>query len=80
MAALYRWNKTTLQPAARIELGSAVVRMLGASGYACRNVYNLPDGNLSQHAFANAIDIAAFELKDGRDKAGNDPTGSLERV
>jgi hypothetical protein len=66
MAALYRWNKTTLQPAARNKLGSPVVRILGASGYACRNVYNLSDGNLSQHAFANAIDIAAFELKDGR--------------
>jgi hypothetical protein len=66
MAALYRWNKTALQPAARDKLGSPVVRILGASGYACRNVYNLPDGNLSQHAFANAIDIAAFELKDGR--------------
>jgi hypothetical protein len=67
MAALYRWNKTTLQPAARSKLGSPVVRILGASGYVCRNVYNLPDGNLSQHAFANAIDIAAFELKNGRD-------------
>lgn len=66
MAALYRWNKTTLQPAARNKLGSSVARIVGASGYACRNVYNLPDGNLSQHAFANAIDIAAFGLKDGR--------------
>ena len=66
MAALYRWNKTALQPAARNKLDSPVVRILGASGYACRNVYNRPDGNLSQHAFANAVDIAAFELKDGR--------------
>jgi hypothetical protein len=66
MAALYRWNEGTLQPAARNKFGSSVVRIVGASGYACRNVYNLPDGNLSQHAFANAIDIAAFELKDGR--------------
>ena len=66
MAALYRWDKTALQPAARNKLGSPVVRILGASGYACRNVYNRPDGNLSQHAFANAVDIAAFELKDGR--------------
>lgn len=66
MAALYRWNKATLQPAARNKFGSSVVRIVGASGYACRNVYNLPDGALSQHAFANAIDIAAFKLKDGR--------------
>jgi hypothetical protein len=66
MAALFRWNKSTLQPAARSSLGSSVTRIVGASGYSCRNVYNLPDRNLSQHAFANAIDIAAFELKDGR--------------
>jgi hypothetical protein len=66
MAALFRWNKATLQHAARISLGSSVARIVGASGYSCRNVYNLPDRNLSQHAFANAIDIAAFELKDGR--------------
>jgi hypothetical protein len=66
MAALYRWNKTALQPAARNTVESPVVRIVGGSGYSCRNVYNLPDGKRSQHAFANAIDIAAFELKDGR--------------
>ena len=66
MAALYRWVRTTLQPAARDRLGSPVARIVGASGYSCRNVYNLPDGHLSQHAFANAIDIPEFGLKDGR--------------
>lgn len=66
MASLYRWNKTTLQPEARRRLGSQVSRIVGASSYACRNVYNLPSGNLSQHAFANAIDIGALELSNGR--------------
>ncbi|MEZ5899267.1 MAG: extensin family protein [Hyphomicrobiaceae bacterium] len=66
MASLYRWNKTTLQPEARRRLGSQVSRIVGASAYACRNVYNLPTGNLSQHAFANAIDIGALELSNGR--------------
>ena len=65
-AALYQWNKSTLQPASQRKLRSGVARILGASGYVCRNVYNLPDRNLSQHAFANAIDVSAFVLKDGR--------------
>src|SRR4029077_11937255 len=30
------------------------------------NVYNLPDGHLSQHAFANALDVPTFVLADGR--------------
>ena len=66
MAALHQWTKTTLQPEARRTLQSPVSRIVGASAFACRNVYALPTGNLSQHAFANAIDIGAFELSDGR--------------
>lgn len=66
MAALHQWTRTTLQPEARRTLQSPVSRIVGASAFACRNVYGLPTGNLSQHAFANAIDIGAFELSDGR--------------
>ncbi len=66
MATLYRWNKKTLQPVARESLGSPVARISGSSGYSCRNVYFAVAGNLSQHAFANAVDIGAFELADGR--------------
>lgn len=66
MAALHQWVKTTLQPEARRTLRAHVSRIVGASAFACRNVYSLPTGNLSQHAFANAIDVGAFELTDGR--------------
>jgi hypothetical protein len=66
MAALHHWTKTALQPEARRTLQSPVSRILGASAFACRNVYGLPTGNLSQHAYANAVDIGAFELSDGR--------------
>jgi len=66
VSALYHWQKTALQPASRSILRSSVNRIIGASGYACRNVYNRPQGNLSQHAFGNAIDISVFELRDGR--------------
>jgi hypothetical protein len=66
VSALHRWHRTTLQPASRRMLRSSVARIIGASGYACRRVYNLAEGNLSQHAFGNAIDVSAFVLKDGR--------------
>lgn len=65
-AALGKWVKTTLQPNARERLKSDVVRIVGSYGYSCRNIYNLPNAKLSQHALANAIDIGGFELANGR--------------
>jgi len=65
VAALYRWINESVQPAASKVLGSPVSKLVGSS-YACRNVYNLPNGHPSQHAFANAIDLPMFVLADGR--------------
>jgi hypothetical protein len=65
VVGLDRWLKDSVQPAARDALSSPVVKIIGSS-YACRNVYNLPNGHLSQHAFANAIDLPMFVLADGR--------------
>lgn len=36
------------------------------TAYACRNVNNASDGNLSFHAFGNALDVMGFTLEDGR--------------
>jgi hypothetical protein len=66
MTALADWNRHFLQPAAIKAFRSPVSKIVGASAYACRNVYGLPTGNLSQHAFGNAIDIGAFELASDR--------------
>lgn len=66
VAALAKWAKSTLQPKAKERLKSTVVRIVGASGYSCRNIYNLPNARLSQHALANAIDIGGFSLANGR--------------
>jgi len=66
VAALDRWVKHTLQPTARERMRSEVVRIVGAYGYSCRNIYNLPNARLSQHALANAIDIGGFGFADGR--------------
>jgi hypothetical protein len=37
------------------------------TGYMCRNVNNASEGNLSFHAFADALDVVGFKLADGRD-------------
>lgn len=65
VAALGRWMEKTVQPAARATFGSPVARIAGSS-YACRNLYNLPNERRSQHAYANAIDLPAFFLANGR--------------
>ena len=65
VVGLNRWLTESVQPAAREAFSSPVSKIIGSS-YACRNVYNLLNGNLSQHAFANAVDLPMFVLADGR--------------
>ena len=55
-----------LQPAAQAVFGQKVVQIDHLGSFACRNVYNRSEGRLSQHASANALDIAGFRLADGR--------------
>lgn len=55
-----------LQAAAQAVYGMPVVAMEHLGSFACRNLYNRSQGRLSQHASANALDIAAFQLADGR--------------
>jgi hypothetical protein len=65
VVALDQWLEDSVQPAA-IEAFSSPVSKITGSSYACRNIYNRPDGHLSQHAFANAIDLPMVVLADGR--------------
>jgi hypothetical protein len=60
------FERHSLQPAAQAVFGQAVTRVDHLGSFACRNVYNRADGRLSQHASANAVDIAGFRLADGR--------------
>jgi hypothetical protein len=55
-----------LQPAAQQVFGQKVGQVDHLGSFACRNVYNRAEGRVSQHAFANALDIAGFRLADGR--------------
>lgn len=40
--------------------------LLTGTSYACRNINNAADGDLSAHAFGDAIDVTGFSLADGR--------------
>ncbi|MBB5208223.1 extensin family protein [Chiayiivirga flava] len=63
--SLALWERHVLQPAALAHLGSAVSRIEHFGSYACRNVYGRATGRRSQHATADALDIAGFVLRDG---------------
>lgn len=61
------WARNGVAPAAYQILGSQLSRVVSMGSYACRNtVGTAGPARRSGHAIANAIDIAAFELKDGR--------------
>jgi hypothetical protein len=60
VAALDRWFKSDVQPAARSMLGGPVVRVETMSSYSCRNAYNRKKTKLSEHGRANALDIRGF--------------------
>jgi hypothetical protein len=68
VAHLHEWVTTILQPAAEQAFGSPITRLANASGYACRqrNGSQSHSERLSEHALANAIDIAGFVTADGR--------------
>jgi hypothetical protein len=62
--ALARFE-AVVQEEARRRLGRAVSRIVHAGTYACREMAAYP-GWVSEHAWANAIDIASFEIAGGR--------------
>jgi hypothetical protein len=61
-----RWTREAVQPAANAWLGSRVVRIESFGTYSCRPVNGRPGARLSEHGRANAVDIGAFLLADGR--------------
>lgn len=62
---LDKWLKTKVQPAAKVELDSPVVKIRNASSYVCRNRYGGANTLISEHALANALDVAEFTLASG---------------
>ncbi|NNE41954.1 MAG: extensin family protein [Marinicaulis sp.] len=65
LAGLYMWERHHLQPAAEEMLGVRIIRVEHYGSYSCRNINNAKRGARSQHAFANAVDLAGFVLENG---------------
>jgi hypothetical protein len=59
-ANLRRWADEVLQPSAKAHLHARIVTITTLSSYHCRPRYDDPGQRISEHAFANAIDISEF--------------------
>ena len=66
VSALDRWLVDSVQPAALRWFGVRVVEIKQISAYSCRGMNGDARAHISEHAFGNALDIAAFVLADGR--------------
>lgn len=65
-AALKLWEWHVVQPAAQRFLGQPVRSITHFGSYSCRRIYGRSKGDFSEHATADAIDVAGFVLADGR--------------
>lgn len=76
---LAMWDYHVVQPAAQARFGTSVRAMADFGSFSCRPIRNSSGTSrrMSQHATANAVDIAGFTLGDGRRisllKDWNDP-------
>ncbi|MBN9481668.1 MAG: extensin family protein [Bordetella sp.] len=83
-ARLLLWDREVVRPAAREVMGAEAVRIDSLGTYACRRVYGSADAAArpSQHARANALDVAGVGFSDGRratlaaDWDGQGPSGA----
>jgi hypothetical protein len=64
--AFAAWVRESVQPEAERSFAIAVRRIESFGTYACRPVNGQAGARLSEHGFANAVDVAAFVLADGR--------------
>ena len=66
--AMALWMEHEVQPLALEHLGQRVNGLVSRGSYACRNIVGsvVLSRVRSQHAYANAADIAGFTLADGR--------------
>jgi hypothetical protein len=84
-AALALWEWHVVQPAALRHFGRRVAAIDHFGSYSCRRLYGRGEGAWSEHATANAIDVAAFRLEGGgritvlRDWSGDGPRAEFLR-
>ena len=64
--SLALWERHVLAPAARAHFAQRVATIEHFGSYSCRNVYGRAKATRSQHATAEALDVAGFVLEDGQ--------------
>jgi hypothetical protein len=79
MALALERFETIVQEEAERHLGRRVTRIGHIGTYACREMAAYP-GWVSEHSYANAIDIASFELVGGREVSVLKDYGRADRV
>lgn len=65
-ATLSFWSDSFLQSAAQKHLGETIVSIRNVASYVCRNRYNSSEKPISEHAKANALDMASFKTPSGK--------------
>jgi len=71
--SLAMWEKHVVQPAALHYFGRPVTKLEHFGSYSCRSVYGRPNARMSNHATADALDVAGFVI-------GGDTSGEVTRV
>lgn len=64
--AVHDWTTRDVQRLAKKHLKEEIIRIEVMSDYSCRNTYGRKVGKLSEHAFANALDVRGFSTASGK--------------
>ena len=59
------WEQHVVQPAAQLHFSRPVTGLDHLGSYACRNIYHRDNASRSQHATADALDVAGFRIAGG---------------
>lgn len=79
VAALNTWIVDRVQPLARKHLNASVIKVAVMSDYSCRKSLGRVRNRLSEHAYANALDIRGFVTDKGQTAYLLDNWGSTRR-
>jgi hypothetical protein len=64
--SLALWERHVVQPAAQRHFGADVSKVEHFGSYACRSVYGRPNARMSNHATAEALDVAGLVIGERR--------------
>jgi hypothetical protein len=76
-SAIADWVRTDIAPLTET-LGSEITVLDNFDSYECRGFNRIPGAHLSEHGRANALDVRAFKLADGRSISLTDRTVSRD--